>query len=115
MATAENHSEPSGKFSSGTERTIARTDGPPTAYSTKDLLKEWMDSRGIRYADYAKKIELHELIKKNKPKFKTQYVDRMLAQHEHISLGLPPYYPELNATKHLGYYKKLDGCKDCDF
>jgi hypothetical protein len=36
----------------------------------------------------------------------TQYVGRMLAQHEHISLGLPPYHPELNSTKHLGYYKK---------
>jgi hypothetical protein len=65
VATAETHSEPSGKFSSGTERTIVRTDGPPTAYNTKDLLKEWVDSRGIRYADYAMKIELHELIKTN--------------------------------------------------
>jgi hypothetical protein len=76
---------------------------------------EWMDSSGIRYADYATKIELHELIKTNKPKLKTEHVDKMLAQHEHISLGLPPCHLELNATKHLGYYKKLVGCKECDF
>jgi hypothetical protein len=74
-----------------------------------------MYSIGIRYADYATKIELHQLIKTNKPKFKTEHVDRMLAQHEHISLGLPPYHPGLNATKHLGYYNKLVGCKECDF
>jgi hypothetical protein len=65
------HSELSGKFFSGTERTSVQTDRPPTANSSKDLLKEWMDSSGIRYADYATKIELHELIKTNKPKFKT--------------------------------------------
>jgi len=52
-----------------------------------------MDSRGIRYTDYATKIELHELIKMNKPKFKTEHVDRMLAQHERISLGLSSLPP----------------------
>jgi len=71
VATAENHSELSGKLCSGTERTSVQNDGPPTAKSSKDLLKEWMDSSGIRYADYATKIELHKLIKTNEPKFKT--------------------------------------------
>lgn len=65
MATADTHSELSGKFSNGTERTSVQIDGPPAANSRKDLLKEWMDSHGIRYADYATKIELHELIKTN--------------------------------------------------
>ena len=60
-----------------------------------------MDSRGIRYADYATKIELHELIKTNKPKSKTQHVDCKLAQHEGISLGLSPYHSELNAKKNI--------------
>jgi len=49
-----------------------------------------LDSRGIRYAGYARKIELHELIKLNKPKSKTFHVNRILAQHGHISLGIPP-------------------------
>lgn len=93
MATAETHSEPCGKCSAGTDRTSIQTDGPPTANSRKDLLKEWMDSRGIRYTDYATKIELRELIKTNKLKFKTEHVDRMLAQHECISLGLSSLPP----------------------
>lgn len=88
--TAETHSELSSELSSGTEHTSRHTDGPTTANRRKVLLKEWLDSRGIRYADYARKIEIHELIKLNKPKLKTFHVNRKLAQHGHISLGLPP-------------------------
>jgi hypothetical protein len=32
----------------------------PTSNSRKDLLKEWLDSHGIRYVDVAIKIEIHE-------------------------------------------------------
>jgi hypothetical protein len=79
VATAEILSESSVEFSSGTERTRVQTDGPPTANSREYLPKEWLDSRDILYPDYAKKIELHEIIKMKKPKFKTVRVDRMLA------------------------------------
>jgi len=54
---------------------------------------EWLD------ADDAKKIELHELIKLSKPKFRIFYVDGILAEHGHVCLHLPSYHPELNATE----------------
>jgi hypothetical protein len=72
-----------------------QTDRPPTANSRKDLLMEWLD------ADDAKKIELHELIKLSKPKFRIFYVDGILAEHGHVCLHLPPYHPELNATEKI--------------
>lgn len=72
-----------------------QTDGPPTANSRKDLLKEWLD------ADDATKIELHELIKLCKPKFRIFHVDGILAEHGHVCLHLPPYHPVLNATEKI--------------
>jgi hypothetical protein len=56
-----------------------QTDRPPTANSRKDLLKEWLD------ADAVTKIELHELIKLHKPKFRILHVDEILAEHGHVS------------------------------
>jgi hypothetical protein len=72
-----------------------QTDWPPTANNRKDLLKEWID------ADDAMKIELHELIKLSKPKFRILHVDGILAEHGHVCLHLPLYHPELNATEKI--------------
>jgi hypothetical protein len=59
--------------------------------SRKDIMKEWLDSRGIWYAEDAMKIELFEIIKLNKPGIKTCTVGSILAQHGHyLSTSLPP-------------------------
>jgi hypothetical protein len=45
------------------------------------------------------KVELHEIMRSNKPKYKTFDVDRILAEHGHVTLHLPPYRLELNAIE----------------
>jgi hypothetical protein len=46
-----------------------------------DLLKKWLDSRGVRYVDDATRTEVDELIELNYPKLKVFHVDRILAEH----------------------------------
>jgi transposase len=60
-----------------------------------------LNSRGIRYADDGKEIEFYELIRSNKPKYKMFDDDRILAEHGHVTLRLPPYHPELNAIEKI--------------
>jgi transposase len=60
-----------------------------------------VDDRDIHYTDDVTKIEIHEFIKLNKPKFKALHVDRILAEHGHISLHLPFYHLELNAIEKI--------------
>ncbi|KAJ4445927.1 hypothetical protein ANN_12613 [Periplaneta americana] len=74
---------------------------PSTANSRKDSIKRWLDSHGIRYADDATKIELIELVKLHKPRYKTFSIDSILARHGHVTIRLPPYHPELNAIEKI--------------
>jgi transposase len=42
------------------------------------------------------KVQLYEIIKAYKPKYKIFLVDEIMADNGHMVLRLPPYHPDLN-------------------
>jgi hypothetical protein len=76
-------------------------DKPPSFSSKRDVMKVWLDTRGIRYAEDSTKVELLQLIKIIKPTFQKFSTDSLLARHGHIALRLLPYHPELNPTEKM--------------
>jgi transposase len=42
------------------------------------------------------KVQLYEMIKAYKPKYKTFLVDEIITASGHTVLRLPPYHPDLN-------------------
>jgi transposase len=42
------------------------------------------------------KVQLYEMIKAYKPKYKTFLVDEIMIANGHTVLRLPPYHPDLN-------------------
>ena len=62
---------------------------PPTSSSKKDDIKAWLHSNNISFDDDMLKVELLELVKKNKEE--TGYVvDQMAEQKGHQVVRLPP-------------------------
>ena len=74
---------------------------PPTANSKKVEIQNWLDSHKIQYAADDTKIELLQVVKIHKPRFKTFSIDRILARHGHAAIRLPPYHPELNPIEKI--------------
>jgi hypothetical protein len=52
--------------------------------------------RNIQFCDTVLKVQLYEIIKAYKPKYKTFLVDEIMAANGHTVLRLPPYHPDLN-------------------
>lgn len=67
----------------------------PTQSSLKKEMIQWLAERNIQHSDSMTKPELYEIIKANKPRPVYQ-LDKLLAQHGHRVLRLPPYHPDLN-------------------
>jgi hypothetical protein len=77
-------------------------DKPPSFSSKRDVMKVWLDTRGIRYPEDSTKVELFQLIKQTKPTFQKFSTDSLLARYGHVALRLPPYHPELNPLEKCG-------------
>jgi transposase len=60
-----------------------------------------MNERGIFFETKETKPELYEKIKLHKPIHKNYVLDRVMAQHGHSVLRLPPYHPELNPIEKI--------------
>lgn len=68
----------------------------PTTSWKKDAMQKWLAERNITYGDRETKPELYAKILIHKPKSKLYAVDKLMSQHGHRVLRLPPYHPELN-------------------
>jgi len=53
------------------------------------------------YSSDMTKAELYDLIKMHKPQYKTFAIDRLLADHGHTVLRLPPYHTDLNPIEQI--------------
>ena len=74
---------------------VAHEDKIPTSSTTKRAIQEWLVNEKVPFAPDCLKPELLSLVKsQNKPK-KFQ-VDKMILQHGHLCLRLPPYHSHLN-------------------
>jgi transposase len=70
-------------------------DKAPTSNSTKETTKNWLHVRNIPFCNTMSKVQLYEIIKAHKPKYKTFLVD-IIAANGHTVLRLLPYHPDLN-------------------
>jgi transposase len=72
----------------------------PSSSAKKDIMKAWLDTGGVVYEQSDTKIELYAKIKRRKEPVIYE-VDRLLAEHGHSTLRLPPYHPELNPIENI--------------
>ncbi|XP_041982726.1 uncharacterized protein LOC121735835 [Aricia agestis] len=73
----------------------------PTSKSTKGEMQHWLTENGISYDNSLKRIELNDLIKKNKERFITFKIDELMRRKGFEILRLPPYHPELNPIENI--------------
>lgn len=68
----------------------------PTSASNNEDMRRWLRQKNIIHSDTMLKTELYNLIKLNKPHYKSYEIDLLLNEHGHDVLRLPPYHPDLN-------------------
>ena len=78
----------------------------PTTATKKDDLVDWLKSRKIPYPTHARRPELLQICRQNRPK-PIYRVDNLIREWGHEVVRLPPAHPELNAIEQVwGYMKR---------
>jgi len=62
----------------------------PTSNASKGEMLLWLDKHGTQCSSNMTKAELYDLIKVHKPQYEAFATDRLLADHGHTVLRLPP-------------------------
>lgn len=73
----------------------------PNSNSNKNEMQTWLTEKNIPFDETMKKIELYDLILKNKDKFKRFVIDELIESKGFEILRLPPYHPELNPIEKI--------------
>uniref|UniRef100_A0A146L5D1 Uncharacterized protein n=1 Tax=Lygus hesperus TaxID=30085 RepID=A0A146L5D1_LYGHE len=68
----------------------------PTHCSDKEDMKAWLKRKGIDFESEAAKVELYELVRKNKQNHSKYEIDSILEKAGHPVMRIPPNYNELN-------------------
>jgi transposase len=74
---------------------VAQEDKVPTAASTKEAIKMWLRNENIPFDETYFKPELLSLVKQAQKTKKFQ-IDKLIEEHGHRCLRLPPYHSHLN-------------------
>ena len=69
---------------------------PPSKYSMRKEMIEWLTENNIPYAETMRKHELSKLVQQHKRSGKIYKIDEIIKVHGHDVLRLPPYMCELN-------------------
>jgi transposase len=75
--------------------TVAITDRIPTSSSTKNEIKQWLIKENIQHSELHLKPELLSIVKQAH-KTKIYHIDKLIHEHGHRVLRLPPYHSHLN-------------------
>ncbi|CAG4982209.1 unnamed protein product [Colias eurytheme] len=73
----------------------------PNSNSNKSIMQEWLTEKNIPFEESMKKIELYDIILKNKDRFQRFAIDELVRSKGHEILRLPPYHPELNPIEKI--------------
>lgn len=79
----------------------------PSLNTKKADMQSWLTQKGISYTQDMLKPQLYKLIKLHEEQYKIFSIDKILSEHGHDVLRLPPYLPDLNPINGLGFNKKL--------
>jgi transposase len=74
---------------------VAHEDKIPTSSSTKQEIMAWLAKENISFCSNTFKPELLQLVRRTR-KTKSFVIDKIIAEHGHTSLRLPPYHAHLN-------------------
>lgn len=73
-----------------------------TSASLKADMINWLNQKNVQFDQTLTKPELYKIIQDNKYKFPPVYkLDRLLEEHGHKVLRLPPYHPDLNPIEKI--------------
>lgn len=73
-----------------------QVDKAPSSSSKKEDMRRWLENKNIVIPEKATRVDLYELIKLYKPRFKRFAVDQISSSQNHTILRLPPYHPDFN-------------------
>ncbi|XP_030040239.2 uncharacterized protein LOC115455708 [Manduca sexta] len=71
-------------------------DGAPTSNAKRSVMEAWLQRNNITFNATMLKPDLYKLISINKGKNKKYNIDKILNEHNHTVLRIPPYHPDLN-------------------
>lgn len=74
---------------------VAQEDKVPTSSSKKDAIQMWLRKEHIPFSEMCLKPELLSLVKQTH-KTKKFHIDKLIEEHGHRCLRLPPYHSHLN-------------------
>jgi transposase len=74
---------------------VSDTDKIPTSSSTKQHIREWLTREKLDFDPMSLKAELLDRVHKSN-KSKIFEIDKLIAEHGHTCLRLPPYHSHLN-------------------
>lgn len=73
----------------------------PTSNSCKAEIQNCLTHNSIPFDESSRKIELYDLIKKNKERFIMFKIDEIIKSTGFEIVRLPPYHPELNPIENI--------------
>ncbi|XP_039745055.1 uncharacterized protein LOC120623223 [Pararge aegeria] len=92
-----------------------QNDRAPNSNSKKIEMQRWLTEKNIAFNQDMKKIELYDLIKKNKENYICYKIDDILQRYGIKVLRLPPYHPELNPIENVwGILKNYIASRNVD-
>uniref|UniRef100_A0A0B7BGD8 Tc1-like transposase DDE domain-containing protein n=1 Tax=Arion vulgaris TaxID=1028688 RepID=A0A0B7BGD8_9EUPU len=74
---------------------VALEDKIPISSSTKEEMKTWLVKENVNFDNNCLKPELLQIVRQTK-RMKVYQIDKIILEHGHTSLRLPPYHPQLN-------------------
>lgn len=74
-------------------------DRAPNSSARKADMQTWLRNHHIPFTEDMLKVELYELILRNKDRHIRYVIDEILAEKGHTVIRLPPYHPELNSIE----------------
>ncbi len=93
---------------------ILSDNSPPTARSSKEKIKEWLEKNKIYCRQDCLKPELVEVLQKVAPE-PIYAIDELASAHGHKVLRTPPYHPELQPIETCWGVVKNYVANHCDF
>lgn len=71
----------------------------PNYFTKKELTLQWLRSRNILCTGNMCRVELHNLVKLNKPDLKSYQIDELFLMKGHDVLRMPPFVTDLNPNE----------------
>lgn len=74
---------------------------PPNSNTPKPQMIAWLQQHNIPHDPKKLKPDLYEIIKRHKEKYTEFAIDRIMEEHGHKIIRLPPYHPDFNPIENI--------------